>query len=90
MNIRDPETKMAIAEEYMREFGISKMDLVEKNVEPGRFIIDTYDGLDIAIVRSRRLTGFMIDALAKLYAQDPSKTHLRAYALLQLESDLGM
>ncbi|WPC03499.1 hypothetical protein SBP02_11955 [Pseudomonas benzenivorans] len=90
MNIRDPETKMAIAEEYMREFNISKMDLVEQNIEPGRFIIDTYDGLDIAIMRSRKLTKFMIDGLAKLYIQDPSKAHLRMYAELQLESDLGM
>lgn len=90
MNIRDHETKMAIAEEYMCEFGISKRDLVEQNVDPGRFIISTNEGLDFAILHSRKLTKFMIEGLARLYIQDPSKAHLRMYARLQLESDLGM
>lgn len=90
MNTRDPEVKMQIAEQFMGEFGVTKYELVDEYVEPGRFILDTWQGYDFAIQRSPKIFKTMISKLAERYREAPSREHLRIYNRIQLESDLEL
>lgn len=90
MNTQDPEVKMQISREYLKEFCLTEVDVMSSSTFHRYSVYLKSYTYERAIKYIPEITQEMIKSLAELYIKDSSKTHLRKYARMKLEMDMGM